>query len=139
MKVTVKIDNRVFEVEIGDLRERPIRAVVDGDEFEVWPEESHSEEHLGEAAVPFIAEALAGEQSTTGERGRTVTAPIPGVILEVRVKEGQSVSLGQELCWIEAMKMKSPIRAHRSGTLQRIHVSAGDHVNHNQILMEYTD
>ena len=44
MKYTVKIEGRVFTVEIGDLQERPIRAVVGGETFEVWPEQTTDRE-----------------------------------------------------------------------------------------------
>ena len=39
MKIHVKIQDKVFEVKIGDILTRPIQAIVDGEIFEVWPEE----------------------------------------------------------------------------------------------------
>lgn len=39
MKIHVKIQNRTYEVRIGDIHARPIQASVDGETFEVWPEE----------------------------------------------------------------------------------------------------
>jgi biotin carboxyl carrier protein len=55
----------------------------------------------------------------------TVTAPLPGRVLEVRVKEGAPVKMGDVLLVLEAMKMANEIRAPQSGTVSKIHVEAG--------------
>jgi biotin carboxyl carrier protein len=68
-----------------------------------------------------------------------VAAPIPGVILSVGVKTGDEVKTGQELCILEAMKMKNTIRAARDGKIASVHVSAGDQVSHGQALMDYSE
>jgi biotin carboxyl carrier protein len=75
----------------------------------------------------------------TGDKSKQVVAPIPGTILSVSVKEGQEVSFGQELATLEAMKMKSAIRANRAGKIAAIRVTAGDKVSQNQALMDYAD
>ena len=74
-----------------------------------------------------------------GDRSKQVVAPIPGTILVVSVKEGQDVAFGQELCTLEAMKMKSAIRANRAGKIAVIRVAAGDKVSQNQTLMDFAD
>ena len=63
---------------------------------------------------------------SSGEGG--LTAPMPGTILEVHVKEGQRVREGQTLLVMEAMKMESGVKAPVAGTVAEIHVSAGDTV-----------
>jgi biotin carboxyl carrier protein len=70
---------------------------------------------------------------------RGIPAPIPGVIVEISAAVGQSVNRGDELCVLEAMKMKNSIKAGRNGTIGKINVSVGDQVRHGQVLMEYTD
>ena len=70
---------------------------------------------------------------------REVRAPIPGVILIVAVQPGASVTPGQELCVLEAMKMRNPICAGRAGVIQTVHVTAGKHVQHREVLMEFAD
>ncbi len=145
MKLRVTIDAQDFDVEISDLNERPIHATVDGDTFEVWIDESlKSPAKVVRAAgplpvAPVPARAADIEASTPAIKAKTVHAPIPGVIISVSVKVGDMVVFGQELCILEAMKMKNLIRANRVGTIGVICVSAGDHVQHNQVLMEYTD
>jgi len=149
MKIRVQIEDKVYEVEVGDLNDRPITAVVDGEVIKVWPEG-------GEAPAPVLAQdvkpaapaaAPAGRDvksyvstaTAPGDKAKQVVAPIPGTILAVSVKEGQDVAFGQELCTLEAMKMKSAIRANRAGKIAAIRVAAGDKVSQNQALMDYAD
>lgn len=148
MKMRVKVDDRTFDVEIESLSARPIVATVDGEVFEIWPEEERALQPAPPpAAAPPPAPAVAeprrsrrtsGEEAVAPERaGRAVFAPIPGVIQSVAVRPGDAVAAGQELCVLEAMKMKNIIRAPRPGTLTGVHVSAGQHVKHNDLLVEY--
>lgn len=150
MKIRVVIDAQSFEVEVGDLNVRPIPVTVDGDTFMVWPDESGSLTKQAEAKAAEIAERAAqvSAQPATQAAARmaapangvkTVPAPIPGVIISIVVAEGDSVSFGQELCVLEAMKMKNVIRANRAGTIAAVCIAAGDQVRHGQALFEYTD
>jgi biotin carboxyl carrier protein len=66
-----------------------------------------------------------------------VLAPIPGVILTILVKEGDDVAYGQDLCIIEAMKMRNAIKAARTGRIAAVRVAPGQTVNHHDVLMEY--
>lgn len=66
----------------------------------------------------------------------TVKAPMDGAIVEVRVSEGDSVSKGQLLLVLEAMKMEHPLKAGMSGVVKRIQAAAGDQVRNRQILLE---
>ncbi len=152
MKIRVQINDQTYEVEVGDLQARPIKAVVDGETFEVWPAESAISAAVpapvvrpaAPAAAPAPAPAPApaarpAAAAGNGNAARQVVAPIPGTILSVSVKEGQEVAFGQELATLEAMKMKSAIRANRAGKIGVIHVSAGDRVGQNQPLMDWAD
>ncbi len=87
--------------------------------------------------LPDAAAASGAVQPFSTER--EVRAPIPGVILTVAVQPGASVTPGQELCVLEAMKMRNPICAGRAGIIQTVHVTAGKHVQHREVLMEFAD
>ncbi|MEA4910158.1 MAG: biotin/lipoyl-binding protein [Chloroflexi bacterium] len=145
MNVQVKIGERTFHVEVGDLSQRPIQARVDGQVFEVWPQE--------DGALPIAVPAprpattapeapccpeVAPAAPEPAAAGKLVTAPIPGVIVAVLVKPGQQVEFGQQLCTLEAMKMKNAIRAGRAGTIAAVHVATGDTVRHGQTLVEFS-
>ena len=57
-----------------------------------------------------------------------MTSPLPGVIIEVSVKEGQTVKAGQKVAVLEAMKMENEIQASSDGTVTAILVNKGDSV-----------
>ncbi|MBI5568094.1 MAG: acetyl-CoA carboxylase biotin carboxyl carrier protein subunit [Chloroflexi bacterium] len=131
-------------------------AVVEGEAFEVWPEEviiSHPSTHSHavplqavplQAAAPQAspapkAAAPAAAPTSSGDNAKAVRAPIPGVIISVAVKAGDAIKHGQELCVLEAMKMKNVIRASRAGTIGVVRVAAQQHVKHHDVLMEFTN
>jgi len=144
MKVSVKIDNQLFDVEIENLYTRPIIAVVDGQRFEVWPEVNPTVTTAPPAPAPAVPgpAASAGAASApalTASDAKTVYAPIPGVIVAVSVSPGDMIEAGQELCVLEAMKMKNAIRAPRVGQIAAVRVSEGQHVKHHYPLVEYAE
>jgi len=142
MKYKVEIDGKTYEVDVEDIYARPVVAVVDGERFEVWPE---SEAETTAATVPSVyvpdptQAAMTKQPAKHDAGGKHVAAPLPGVIVAILVKPGDSVSRGQELCTLEAMKMKNAIKSSREGTIAEIEVSVGDQVGHGQVLMTYAD
>lgn len=154
MKVHVRIGEETFEVEVGDVSERPVVALVDGLRFEVWPEGAVAPAEgivvtpatqatpeprpaapgRGQAASPGLAAAPCS--SAEPGDGRSVRAPIPGVIDSISVRAGDGVARGQDLLVLEAMKMKNVIRAPRAGTIAAVHVSLGQHVKHGDPLVD---
>ena len=80
----------------------------------------------GATPVPPAAAPVAG--------GSKVTAPMPGTILGVNVKEGEAVKAGQALFVLEAMKMESDVVAPVDGTVRGISVSKGASVSAGDLL-----
>jgi pyruvate carboxylase subunit B len=64
-----------------------------------------------------------------------VTAPIPGVVTELRVSPGQEVKTGQVLLILEAMKMQNEIPSPRDGVVKEIPVARGASVNTGDVLV----
>ena len=64
-----------------------------------------------------------------------LNAPMPGVIIEVRVEIGQHVELGETLVVMEAMKMEHVISAPSAGTVSEIHVSKSQQVDNGAVLL----
>ena len=146
MKMRVQVGEQSYEVEIENINARPVMATVEGETFEIWPEESASAPAAAPIAKPVQpriepaapkAAAPAAAAAPTAGGANAVTAPIPGVILTINVKVGDSVKFGQELCVLEAMKMKNAIRATRDGKIGNIAIAVGDHVKHGQTLIEF--
>ncbi len=68
---------------------------------------------------------------------RPVRAPMPGMVVQVEVEEGQMVEPGDGLAVVEAMKMENELRAEASGRVATIHVEAGQAVDKDEILIEF--
>ncbi|MFN7210123.1 MAG: biotin/lipoyl-containing protein [Aggregatilineales bacterium] len=65
----------------------------------------------------------------------TIRSPMPGLIIAVRVGEGEAVRKGQPLVVLESMKMENDIKAPRDGKVERIHVEKGQTVEQNKALI----
>jgi biotin carboxyl carrier protein len=65
----------------------------------------------------------------------SIKSPLPGVILDIYVREGDTVKIGQKLIMLEAMKMENNINADKEGRVASIKVSKGDSVMEGDILI----
>jgi biotin carboxyl carrier protein len=133
-EIKVTISGREYLVEVEDLDARPIIAVVEGERFEVYTEET-------DVASPALREARAAQPAPSHEPvavgAAYVTAPMPGDITDIYVSPGGQVSVGQELCSLEAMKMKNSIRSPRAGTVKSIEVAPGQAVAYGDVLIVF--
>jgi acetyl-CoA/propionyl-CoA carboxylase biotin carboxyl carrier protein len=77
----------------------------------------------------------AAARATAAGEG-AVTAIMPGKIIRVIVAEGDEVAEGDVVCILEAMKMENELKAPRAGTVQAIHVEAGQDVEMGAVLAE---
>lgn len=153
MKYTVRIEDQEYEVEIKDLRARPIVAIVDGVEIEVQSATADGNGYARPIPAPSVPPATyapavvtpapvviaAPPRPSPVSGAGTVRAPIPGVILTIYVKPGDTVKHGQELFIIEAMKMKNTIRSNREGVIAEVLVAPGTTVNHNTPIITYAE
>ena len=64
-----------------------------------------------------------------------VTAPMPGKVVEIKVKEGDRVNEGDVVAIVEAMKMQNEVHAPISGVVKAIYVKPGDNVNPDEAIM----
>ena len=83
-------------------------------------------------ALPELVRRNAASRRNDGR----VKPPMPGKIVEVRVKEGQDVKEGDVLCVLEAMKMQNDLKSPLSGKVLRIHVQDGANVEASTVLVE---
>ncbi len=146
MKYKITVNNKTYEVEIENINARPVIAFVDGDRFEVMPENADQVETGKDADAKTEKKAFnptpapaASSSPNPALSGNALTAPLPGTVIEVFVKAGEKVEAGQVVVIIEAMKMKNSIRSVYSGTVSDVLVSAGQSVAHKQALIKFAD
>ena len=97
---------------------------VNGVAYDVTVEEKNG----GVVSAPKAVEKSAPAASAAKEGNVAVSAPMPGKILAVKAKEGDSVKAGDVLLVLEAMKMENDIVAPQDGVVASINVKVGDSV-----------
>lgn len=147
MKYTVTVQGQTFDVEVGDVTARPVIATIGATTFEVWPEtpkntlaNTPQASEVRRATPPPTEMAKpqpANLPAPSSANSVAVKAPIPGVIVAITAQVGMTVSVGEELCVLEAMKMRTPIRAARAGKIAAVYISVGQQVKHHAVLMDY--
>ena len=105
---------------------------VNGTQYEVAVEEIDGK--AAPAAKPAPATAPVAAPVAAAAGATKLTAPMPGTILGVNVKEGEAVKAGQPIFVLEAMKMESDITAPVNGTVRGITVRKGDAVEAGKLL-----
>ena len=86
-------------------------------------------------AAPQSAAPAPAAPAASGGAG-TVVSPMPGTVLDVRVKEGDAVSVGQVVVILEAMKMETEIVSEVAGSVAAVRVKKGDAVDTDTVLVE---
>lgn len=120
------INGTAYDVTIQSVEDGKADVTVNGTPYQV---------QLGESVSPEVTrndqpapQAAAPQESPEATGGVPVPSPLPGVIIEIAVKEGQAVRAGEKLAVLEAMKMENEICAPKDGTVTAIHVSKGDSI-----------
>lgn len=111
---------------------------VNGAAYEVTVEEIAAGAAPAPAAAPAPVVAPAAPAAPVAAApagGESVNAPMPGNILSVNVKAGDSVKSGQVLMVLEAMKMENEIMAPCDGTVKAVNVADGASVNTGDVLL----
>ena len=147
-RMRITVGGKTYTVEVGDATVSPTTVVVDGVAKTVtWEEAAAAAAAATTAAAAAPAAPAPAAQPTPAPApqptpapepapspapvsgdGQAVKAPMPGKVLSVRVKVGDTVQEGDVVCTIEAMKMEMPISASASGTVASIVANVGDNV-----------
>jgi biotin carboxyl carrier protein len=78
-----------------------------------------------------------GMSSATANKVNNIKAPMPGLIINLKVAEGDTVKAGDQLLILEAMKMENILKSPGDGVIKKIKVKKGDSVEKNQVLIEF--
>ena len=148
-KYSLVINGNPYEVKIEDINESSTmaRVTVNGTKYDV-------EIEGGKVTTPKKPQVVAVPQAATDisvtpktpiatkpaaapavAGGLKVACPLPGTVLSINVKEGDTVAAGQTLLVLEAMKMENNIDAERGGVVKQVLVSAGATVMEGDVLL----
>ncbi len=139
--IRVRVGDQWYTVEVGDLTRSPVQVTVDGESFDVdldissAPSPPRRGRPAGGLTIPEAPTA-----TPTGSRASVdddiLRSPMPGRVMSVMVRPGDTVVAGDEVCVVEAMKMEQSILAHRDGVVKTVFVQPLDSVNANDPLVE---
>ena len=127
-----KINGNDYQVAINSIEGNIADVTVNGTPYKVEMENAPAAAPVAApapaAAPAAAAPAPAAPAPAPAGAGTDIKSPLPGVIIEVSVKEGQAVKAGQKVAVIEAMKMENEIQASTDGTVTAVLVNKGDSV-----------
>ena len=130
----IKINGNNYNVTIDEVEDNVAKVEVNGTPYNVEFEKPISKPKTisvvnkpaaAPSAGPAPANKPAAAPAATG--GATVNSPLPGVVLEIKVKDGDKVTKGQVIMVLEAMKMENAIEAPCDGTVT-VKAQKGDSV-----------
>ncbi|MFI3319673.1 MAG: biotin/lipoyl-containing protein [Rikenellaceae bacterium] len=147
-----KINGNDYTVGIDILGEKNADVVVNGTHFNVEIEgdgtvkkaaakkpqvaSAPASHPVANAATPATAIASTPATAAKASTGSSsVLSPLPGVILDIKVKEGDTVAVGQTLMILEAMKMENNIDSTFAGVVKSINVKCSDSVLEGDVLI----
>jgi glutaconyl-CoA decarboxylase len=131
-RAVVLVDGKVYAVDLVRIGRKPITAdAVKAATGAVAPAAP------APAAPPPPAAVPAGPRPAPPPRGEGgVTAPMPGLVVAIKVKEGDTVQAGHVLLVMEAMKMENAITASYNGTVSKVYVREGDSISEGDLLVD---
>ena len=151
MKYQYTVKGVDYEVEIQDIEGNIANVTVNGIPFEVEMKQPikagkqkvklseerrvKSEESNSSSSATNASSATTTQPAAAAASGKSVVAPLPGTINEIKVKVGDKVNAGDTVVILEAMKMQNNIEAETSGTITGINVNKGDAVMEGDTLV----
>ena len=123
------INGNVYKVVINNIEDMVANVEVNGTPYKVEMDKPTKKQvvTIKRPAQTAVAPLTRPQQVSSGAAG--LRSPLPGVILEILCKTGDSVKRGQKIMVLEAMKMENEVVAGKDGVVAGIHVNQGDTVN----------
>ncbi len=138
-KYDLKINGKEYNVDVKDFSANSAKVEVNGKSYDVEIKYQENEApvvipKITRKAAPVVTQQAAPVQAPAAG-GNSVNAPMPGLILKILVKVGDTVTAGQKVAIMEAMKMENDINTQFAGTVSAININEGDNVQENQSLV----
>ncbi len=137
----IRVGDNWYTVHVGDLTHSPVEVTVEGETFQVevegLPPGAPSRPRRGRPRAADLEPPTPQVSSTaTDPSDNILRSPMPGRVISILVRPGDRVSVGDEVCVVEAMKMEQSIRAHRDGVVKAVYVQPMDPVKADDPLVE---
>jgi len=133
-KFNVLVDGEYFGVEVEDTGGAPSISFVGQSQAAPRPVPAPRAATPAPAKPPKPAASKPAPTAVDDNGGTPLVAPMPGMIVGVEKKEGDTVNEGETILILEAMKMENALPSPVSGTITKIHLGVGDQVAKNDIL-----
>ncbi len=137
-KFSFKIRGNKYDAVINSFEKNIVDIDINGTNYkveveqDVTPIQKPKTPKLVRAKVP----TKAGDENIVSKKAMLVKAPLPGTIISINCKQGNTVNAGDTLLVMEAMKMENNIQAEATGKVKSIMVAAGESVLQGDILIE---
>ena len=123
-ELVIKVDGKEYNVFVEETEEGKVLVHCQGDVYEV-----ETKKDAGQSAIEKLHKKHAVEEGEI-----EVTAPLPGIIYDVKVKQGSDVKQGQSLFTLMAMKMENDITAPKDGIIKELKAKKDDNVGRGDVL-----
>ena len=146
-KFKFTINKNQYEVNVTEAYDNIVKLEVNGKPYSV-----ELDENIGKVKTPTLERKKSEPSSSDTHKSQVKTAPpsekkgagvikamLPGTVISVLVKVGDSVKTGQKVLTYEAMKMENNITSDREGIIKTIKVKPGDNILEGDVLMEIAD
>ena len=134
-----KINGNTDKVGVGDLNDNVVEVEVNGVPYKVEMEKAAATKVVSAPRAAAAPRTATGEKviaKASGNAGtESIKAPLPGVVLSIPVKVGDTVKASDTVLVLEAMKMENAIHAGRDGRVASINVNSGDSVLEGAVLL----
>jgi biotin carboxyl carrier protein len=131
-----RINGNQYEAEVLETDGNMVKIEVNGTVYEVEMQRELPKKRTPATPVPsrvVTTEKPSADQATI--KPTEVKAPLPGVIMQVLVRQGDEVKAAQTLCTLETMKMENAIKAEKAGKITAVNISPNQSVLQDEVLI----
>lgn len=134
----IALDDKTVGVEILRAENGRLDLLIDGERVAAYVSSDNAKRWVTVNGQTFLLTKSSGakRRGAGGDQASGLTAPMPGLVRSVNVVEGESVTKGQTLLVLEAMKMEIRIHAPMDGVVKSLAVKQGQTVEREQVLVE---
>jgi biotin carboxyl carrier protein len=138
----VHLGEKTVEVEILQAKDGKLELLIEGKQITAYVSSDNAKRWVTVNGRTLLLTKSSGAQPRGAAHHHAageLTAPMPGQVRAVNVSEGESVTKGQTLLLLEAMKMEIRVQAPRDGVVKKLSVQQGQTVEREQLLVEIAE